>query len=329
MNKTQANIKRAKGEGPWYKRILHNLKADRMFLLMVLPGTLALLVFNYLPLPGILMAYQKMSVRSNNFFVNLFHPMRWVGLENFKGYFLSPNFWQTTRNTLGYNIVFLTLGLAANVFVAVAANEIWSKKATKFYQTIIILPAFLSWVIVSYLLYSLLNPDYGVFNGILQGLGLPKISWYTESSIWPFLISALAIWKGTGLGSIYYFAAISGIDQEMYESARIDGATRFKQIWYITLPMLRPTMIILTIMGLGSIIRTDFGLFYVATLQMGRGALYNTVSTIDTYTYSMAISAGKPAIGTAIGFYQSIVGLVTIVGVNMIIRKIDPDSAMF
>ncbi|MCL2035213.1 MAG: ABC transporter permease subunit [Oscillospiraceae bacterium] len=311
------------------KGLGRTLYSDRMFLLMILPGASALFIFNYLPLPGILMAFQTMSLRGSNFFYNLFNPIKWVGLQNFHGYFMSPNFWQTTRNTLGYNLVFLTVGLAANVFVAVAANELWSKKAVKLYQTILIFPAFLSWVIVSYLLFSLLNPDYGVFNNALRSMGLDPVSWYSTSAVWPVLITALTIWKGTGLGSIYYFAAISGIDQEIYESARIDGASRFDQIRHITLPLLSPTMITLTILGLGGIIRTDFGLFYVATLQMGYGALYDTVSTIDTYTYSMAITLGRPSIGTAIGLYQSVVGLFTIIAANAVIRKIDKDSAMF
>lgn len=331
MKKTKENTALAmtKKKGPWYQRFWKTLKADRRFLLMILPGTILLILFSYLPMPGILMAFQKLSMKSNNFFVNLFHPMKWIGFDNFRGYFMSPNFWQTTRNTLGYNIMFLTTGLIGNVFVAIAANELWSKRATKIYQSLMILPAFLSWVIISYLLYALLETDYGVFNQLLTSLGLPTIKWYANSKVWPILICILNLWKGVGLGSIYYFAAICGIDQELYESARIDGASRFKQIRHITLPMLKPTMIILTIMNLGGIIRTDFGLFYVATLQMGHGALYDTVSTIDTYTYSMAISAGKPAIGTAVGLYQAVIGFIMIVSVNMIIRKIDRDSAMF
>jgi putative aldouronate transport system permease protein len=223
----------------------------------------------------------------------------------------------------------MALGLAGAVFVAVSANELWNRKLVKLYQTVIIFPAFLSWVIVSYLLYSMLNPQLGVVNGLLTQLGFEPINWYGENKAWPILLPLLNIWKGVGLSSIYYFAAITGIDQEIYEYAEIDGISRFKQIIHITLPLLKPTMIVLTILGLGGIIRTDFGLFYVATLQMGRGALYETVSTIDTYTYTLLMQSGRVALGTAVGLFQSVVGLVMIVGVNMIVRKIDRDSAIF
>lgn len=313
---------------PWYSRCWKAIKRERMYLLMYLPGVIWLLFFAYLPLPGVLMAFQRISI-SGTFLHNLFNPTRWVGFANFGAYFNSPDFLNTIRNTLAYNITFMALGLAGAVFVAVSANELWNRKLVKLYQTVIIFPAFLSWVIVSYLLYSMLNPQLGVVNGLLTQLGFEPINWYGENKAWPILLPLLNIWKGVGLSSIYYFAAITGIDQEIYEYAEIDGISRFKQIIHITLPLLKPTMIVLTILGLGGIIRTDFGLFYVATLQMGRGALYETVSTIDTYTYTLLMQSGRVALGTAVGLFQSVVGLVMIVGVNMIVRKIDRDSAIF
>jgi len=296
---------------------------------MCLPGIIWLLLFAYLPMPGILMAFQRVSIAGQSFFHNLFHPIKWIGMQNFNAYFKSPDFFNTTRNTLLYNLIFLVLGLAASVFVAIAANELWNKRAVRFYQSVMILPAFLSWVIVSYLIYSLLNPQFGVVNNLLVKWGFQPVSWYSNKKAWMILLPLFNMWKGVGLGSVYYFAAISGINPEIYESAMLDGASRFKQIIYITLPMLKQTMIVLTILNLGNIIRTDFGLFYVATLQMGRGALYETVSTIDTYTYSLLMSSGRIALGTAVGFYQSFVGLAMIIGVNLIVRKIDKDSAMF
>jgi putative aldouronate transport system permease protein len=300
-----------------------------MFLLMCLPAVVYLILFAYLPMPGILMAFQRVAIGGGSFFYNLFHPTAWAGFSNFNAYFGSPFFLSTTRNTVLYNLLFMSLGLFGSVFVAIAASELWNKQIVKFYQSIMILPAFLSWVVVSYLIYSLLNPQFGVVNNLLVQMGLEPVNWYTEKMAWPILLPLFNLWKGVGLGSIYYFAAISGIEQEMYEAAQLEGASRFKQIIYITLPMLKPTMIILTILGLGGIIKSDFGLFYVATLQMGRGALYETVSTIDTYTYSLLMMSGRTALGTAVGLYQSFVGLFMIIGVNMIVRKIDKDSAMF
>jgi putative aldouronate transport system permease protein len=161
----------------WYRRFWKALKSDRMFLLMCLPGLVWLLLFAYLPMPGILMAFQRVSIAGRGFFHNLFHPVRWVGMQNFNSYFLSPDFWNTTRNTLLYNITFLALGLIGSVFVAIAANELWNKRAVKFYQSVMILPAFLSWVIVSYLIYSLLNPQFGVVNGLLVKWGFQPVSW--------------------------------------------------------------------------------------------------------------------------------------------------------
>jgi putative aldouronate transport system permease protein len=317
-----------KKKEPWLSRTLQILKNERPFLLMCLPGIIWLLVFVYLPMPGILMAFQRVSIAGKGFFHNLFNPVRWVGLQNLNSYFSSPDFWNTTRNTLLYNLTFLILGVTGSLFVAIAANELWNKQTVKIYQSIMILPAFLSWVIVSYLIYSLLNPQFGVVNGLLVKWGFKPVSWYSEKGVWMILLPLFNLWKGVGVGSIYYFAAISGINPEIYENAMLEGASRFKQIIYITLPLLKQTVIVLTVLNLGNIIRSDFGLFYVSTLQMGRGALYETVSTIDTYTYTMMIS-GSMSLGTAVGFYQSIVGLAMIVGVNMIIRRIDKDSAIF
>ena len=314
---------------PWFKRLYLALKSDRKFFLMCLPGIVWLLLFAYLPMPGILLAFQRVSLATNNFFHNLVQPVRWVGLDNFMAYFQSPDFWNTTRNTLLYNITFIILGTCGAIFVAISASELWNKRAAKFFQTVMIFPAFLSWVIVSYLLFSLLDPQFGVINGILTGWGLDPVNWYGNRQAWPVILPLLNLWKGVGIGSIYYFAAITGIDTEIYESAQLDGVSRFKQILYITLPLLKPTIVVLTILGLGGIIRTDFGLFFVVTQQMGGGALYETVSTIDVYTYTLLMRSGRISLSAAVGLYQSVVGLATIIGVNMIVRKLDRDSAIF
>jgi putative aldouronate transport system permease protein len=310
------------------KSFFINLIKNRMFLFMVLPGAVYVLIMNYLPMPGVIMGFQRMSLAGGNIVKNILNS-KWVGLDNFSFFFKSPDAFNVTRNTILYNIAFIALGLISSVFVAVAASEIHNRKLTKFYQTIMILPAFLSWVIVSYLLYSFLNPSFGAINTMLKDRGLDTVDWYGADKYWPVIIPFLNLWKNVGLSSIYYFAAISGIDQEMYQSAQLDGASRWKQIWYITIPSLRSTMVILTILNLGNIIRTDIGLFYVATLQMGGGALYKAVSTIDTYVYVALMRSGQLSLGAAVGFFQSFVGLIMVVGVNLIVRRIDKDSAMF
>lgn len=303
-----------------------DIRKNRMFLYMLAPGVIYLLIFSYLPMPGIAMAFQKLPVGGS--FIKNFLSAQFVGLHNFEFFFKSPDAPIVLRNTILYNVTFIILGLMASVFVAVAASEIYSKVATKFYQSVMVLPAFLSWVVVSYLVYSILQPDFGSANSLLKSIGVDPVSWYNNNSLWPFILPFLNLWKGVGLGSIYYFAAISGIDQEMYEASWLDGASRFKQIIHITLPCLRTTMIIMTILSMGSMIRTDFGLFYIATNQMGHGALYNVASTIDTFVYS-TVSTGKYTLGAASGLFQSVVGLVMILGVNAIVRKVDPDSSMF
>jgi putative aldouronate transport system permease protein len=303
------------------------LKANWAFLLMVLPGTVYVFIFSYLPLPGLVMGFQRLSLASNNIVTNILNS-RWVGFANFEFFFKSPDAFKITRNTIIYNVVFIVLGLVAAVSVAIAANELHSKTAVKFYQSVMILPAFLSWVVVSYLLYSFLNPDFGVVNMALKSLNLPRVNWYSEKRAWPFLLPLFNMWKGVGMGSIYYFAALSGIDQEMYQSAQLDGASKWKQIVHITLPCLRPTMIILTILSLGNIIRSDFGIFYVATLELGKGALYDVASTIDTFVY-ITLKGGRMPLATAIGLFQSVVGFFMIVAANLVVRKVDRDSAMF
>jgi putative aldouronate transport system permease protein len=290
------------------------------------PGIIYLLIFAYLPMPGIVMAFQKLT--SGPSFIKSLLSAEFVGLRNFEFFFISPDAPMALRNTVLYNLVFMLLGLVAAVFVAVAASELYSKRATKFYQTVMILPAFLSWVVVSYLLYSILEPNYGSLNGMLKIFGIAPISWYSDAPKWPFILPFLNLWKGVGMGSIYYFASISGIDQEMYESAWLEGASRFKQIIHITIPCLKTTMIILTILSLGSIIKTDFGLFQIATLNLGRGALYDVATTMDTYVYS-TINKGRYTLGAATGLFQSVVGLIMIVSVNAVVRKIDKESAMF
>ena len=315
-------------KAPKKRSLLQRLYRDRMFLLMALPGILFLLVFAYLPMGGVLVAFKKMTFNQSNFVLNFLHS-QWIGTKNFDFFFKSPDAFRVTRNTVLYNLMFIVSGLVASVFVAISASEIFSKRATKFYQSVMILPAFLSWVIVSYLLYSFLNPTYGFINTTLKSMGLGTVSWYQDQKFWPFIFLFLNLWKNVGLSSIYYFAAISGIDPEMYQSAQIDGATRWKQILHITIPCLRPTMIILTILSLGGIIRSDFGLFWVATLNLGKGSLFNIGSTIDTYIYSALINNGSISLAAASGLYQSIVGFIMIVGANFIVRRIDPEYAIF
>lgn len=244
---------------------------SKQFLLMLLPGVVWLLVFCYLPMPGALIAFKDLTFFKSNIFANFLNS-KWIGLDNFKFFFVTPDALTITRNTVLYNLVFIGLGLVASVTVAIALHEIHSRRMMKFYQTTILLPTFLSWIVVSYLVYSILNPDIGVANTILvKDFHLKAISWYTTPKYWPFFLVFLNMWKGLGMSSVIYFAAITGIDTELYEAASIDGAKRWHQIWHITIPGITPQMYILTIMSLGGIFNADFGLFWQATMRLGGG----------------------------------------------------------
>ena len=296
---------------------------------MLLPGAALLLVLNYLPMLGTLIAFKDMKFYSSNIFVNFFQSS-WVGFQNFKFFINAPDAFNVTRNTVLYNLVFIVLGLVVSVSCAIALNEMLNKKMAKFYQSAMFLPYFLSWVVVSYLLYALLNPNYGLVNKlILEKLGMPDILWYSTPNAWIFIFPILNIWKYAGYGTVIYFAAICGISAEYYEAASIDGASKWQQIVNITLPGLKNVMIILTILNLGKIFNGDFGLFYQATMHMGNGALNPTGNVLDTYVYNALINLGDIGMASAASLYQAVVGFVMVLASNMIIRKVDEESALF
>jgi putative aldouronate transport system permease protein len=323
------NMKKSSANKKWnFREALARFDRNKAFLLMALPGTIWLLIFCYLPMGGVFIAFKKMTFFKSSFIENILIS-EWVGFQNFEFFFGSPDAWRVTRNTILYNLVFIAVGLIVAVTIAIAANELHSKRASKYFQSVMILPAFLSWVAVSYLVYSFLNPGFGVINNLLSLLGIAPVDWYKTEQYWPFIFLFLNIWKGAGMGSIYYFAALTGIDQEMYQAAQLDGASKWKQTIHVTIPSLRSTMIILTILSLGNVVRSDFGLFWVTSSNLGGGALFNVGSTIDTYIYKALISNGNISLAAASGLYQSVVGFATIVSANLIIRKIEPESAMF
>ncbi len=285
---------------------------------MLLPGFLFLIIFNYLPMFGTILAFKDFSYTKGILF------SRWIGLKNFEVFFRTPDAWVITRNTVLYNLVFIVLGLVVNVAVAVMLTEITSKKISKVYQTVMLMPHFLSWVIVAYLLYAFLSSDYGIVNVMLEKFGIKHISWYSETKYWPYIIVLINRWKTTGYGSIVYLAAIAGISTEYYEAAVIDGAGKFKQMVYITLPCLKPVMTIMTILAIGSIFSSDFGLFY--QVPMNSGALYPVTNVISTYIYR---ARGDVGISSAAGLYQGLVGFVLVVVTNKIVNKIDPENALY
>ncbi|MCC8103654.1 MAG: ABC transporter permease subunit [Clostridiales bacterium] len=288
---------------------------------MVLPGCIYFLINNYIPMTGIIVAFKKYTKSGGIYFSD------WCGLDNFQ-YLFKTDAWLIIRNTLGYNIVFIILGLVVGVALAILITDVWSPKAKKLYQSAIMLPFLISMVIVSYIVFAFLSVENGLINNtLLASLGLDPVSWYSEAKYWPFILVIVHLWKNVGYGTLIYIAGITGIDPTYYEAAKLDGASRWQQIKSITLPGLTPSLITMTLLNIGRIFYSDFGLFY--QVPQNSGMLYSTTQTIDTYVYRALISTGGIGRSAAAGFFQSIVGFVLVLTANLIVRKVSPDNAMF
>lgn len=294
----------------------------KVLYLLMLPGIIYMLLNNYIPMFGIIIAFKNYNFEDGF----LFSPT--VGFDNFRYLFDTPDAFIMTRNTLGYNAVFIVVNLVMSVAMAVLLNEVRNRYSKRFYQSAVLLPFFLSAVIVAYLVYSLLNPDSGLVNRyILKSFGVEPISWYLEPKYWPFILVITNAWKNVGYGSIIYISAMTGIDTEYYEAATIDGARKWQQVKYITLPLLVPVMVIMTILSIGRIFYSDFGLFY--QLPMGSGTLLPVTNVIDTYVYNSLVNMGDIGMSSAAGFYQSVVGFLLVLTTNLVVRKISPENALF
>jgi len=295
--------------------------------LMLLPGLAVLVINNYLPMFGLVMAFKDFKFTSRNFFVSLWNS-KWIGLKNFEFFIKSPDALIFTRNTLLYNLSFIVLTLLLAVPAAIALNELRNRKMAKLYQTSMFLPQFLSWVAVSYVAVAFLSYDTGFVNkAILGPLGIDPVYWYNQPRYWPLILPIFYLWKSLGYSTIIYLAAATNIDAGLYEAAVIDGASKWKQVRYITVPMLIPIMITLSLLQIGRIFFADFGLFFQVTQNIG--SLYPTTMVIDTYVYNALRTMGNTGMSVAVGLYQAVVGLVFIVGCNFIVRKIDRNSAIF
>ncbi|EGT3614939.1 sugar ABC transporter permease [Clostridium perfringens] len=304
---------------------MKRFKNNKELLLLTIPGAIWFLVFAYLPMFGVVVAFKRWRIHGG-FFESLMKS-EWVGFDNFKFLFQSSDAWLITKNTVLYNIVFIILGIVLPVTLAILLNELLNKKLAKFYQSSMFLPYFLSWVVVSYCLYAFLSPEKGYVNGIITSMGGKGISWYTEPKYWPFIIIFMSQWKAVGYGTVVYLASICGIDKSYYEAAMIDGASKFQQIKYITVPLLKPVMIIMFITSIGGMFRGDLGLFY--QLPKDSGALYPVTNVIDTYVYRGLMNLGDIGMSSAASLYQSFVGLILIVTSNAIVRKVDEENAFF
>jgi putative aldouronate transport system permease protein len=292
-------------------------------LLMALPGLLLLLVFSYLPMFGVIVAFKDFKAAKGIF------DSDWIGFKNFEFLFGTEDAWRITFNTLSLNALFIVTSTLGAIAFALLLNEVRerTKKLTNFYQSALLLPHFISYVIVGYFVFAFLNTDTGLVNKTLAGFGVDEISWYSSPQYWPAILTSVNLWKNVGFNSIIYLSGILAINPEYFEAARIDGATKWKQITRITIPLIMPLIIITTLLSIGRIFYADFGLFFQVTRD--NGLLYPTTDVLDTYVYRALRVNGDVGMSAAAGLYQAVVGFILVVGANWVVRRVDGDKALF
>lgn len=306
-----------KGKIPFTKVI----RKHWMLLLMLMPAVMYVIIFSYIPMTGIVMAFEKFNQKGG------IYRSPWVGLDNFKALMLSGKLGMITRNTILYNIAFIFFGVICEMGSAILLNELSCKVFKKVAQSFMFLPYFISWVVAGAIMYNLFNYEQGVANHILKAFGVTPLDIYNMPSAWPPILIVLKIWKQTGYGSVVYLAAITGLDQEMFEAAAIDGANQWQKIRYLTIPSLIPTMMTLVLLAIGNIFRGDFGLFY-QTVKSSI-ILQSATEVIDTYIFKLLINTGNVGVSAAAGLYQSVLCFITIMVCNGIVKKVNPDYALY
>lgn len=315
MNDTVRNKSKTKR-----KRFQLSKEDWQLYSLCLIPVAL-IIMFSYLPMSGLVMAFKNYRYDLGMFGSD------WVGLSNFKVFLTGGEFPRLVRNTVGMNLLIIFAEIIVALLIAVLMFNLTSKKMIKAYQTIFILPNFISWVMVAYVVYTLLAPNEGVINQVLSFCGLEKINWYGEAKYWPAILTASSVWKNVGMKSIYYYSALMGVDETLFEAAAIDGASEFQKTRKIMIPCILPTIMVLFIMSIGGIFGGDFGLFYQVPRNIG--ALYETTDVITTYNFRVMKVIGNMGLATAISLFASIVGIVMVLITNKISKKVDEDLGLF
>jgi putative aldouronate transport system permease protein len=294
---------------------------NRYSYILVLPAMIYVFLFSYATYPYLLIAFQRFNYQKGLF------NSEWIGFENFKFFFSSSDALTVTLNTIKLNVLFLIFVTFFAVALALLFNEIKNRYFIKFAQTTMIFPSFLSWIIVSYMMYSLFTMDYGIINQAIVAFGGEPVNWYSKPEAWPSILVSMKVWKDAGMASIIYLAAISGIDQSLYESADIDGASRWQKMTRITLPLIAPTIAILTLLNLGKIFYGDFGMIYA--IIGDNGVLFPTTDVIDTYVFRVLRQIGDPSNAAAAGLFQSAVGLLLVFVANWLTRRFFREGALY
>lgn len=301
------------------RRLLQN-ENFQCYVLAAVPLFLVLL-FCYVPMFGLVIAFKDYKYSQGIF------GSKWVGLENFKFLVLSNDFPRITWNTVYMHFLNMIVGTASAIVVGILLYNLSSRRATKLYQTLMITPNFLSWVVVSYMAYAILQPQYGVLNQIITAFGGQSVDWYSKPKAWPAILVTANTWKKIGMSSIYYYATLMSMDTSLLEACRVEGGNRYHEIRHVMIPHLVPLIVVLTIMTFGDMFRADFGLFYQVTRNVG--ALYETTDVLDTYIFRTMRVIGDMGLSSAAGFLQSVVGLILVTLVNTIVKKIDPEKSLF
>lgn len=289
-------------------------------MILALPGLIFLLAFNYVPLFGLIIPFKNVDYAKGIF------KSDWVGFDNFKFFFQSQDAFRVTRNTLLLNFTFIAVTMVLSIILALMLFEL-SKGQVKIYQTALFVPYFISWIVASYVLYALLNPQLGMLPNLLKDMGKAAPNFYNEPKYWPFILTVCYLWKNIGYMTILFYTTLMGIDSSYFEAAAIDGAGKLKRAFYISLPCLKPVIIIMSLLQIGKIFYADFGMFYFLTRNSG--TLYSVTDVIDTYVFRALRVTGNIGMSSAVGLYQSLVGFALVLISNLVVRKIDKDSAIF
>ncbi len=305
----------------WWHITRYELKNNWLLFLMLAPAVIYAIIFAYWPMSGIVLAFKDYKTRLGIF------GSPWVGLQNFEFLKISGKLGMLTLNTFTYNIIFIVLGIVLEMGFAIILNEVFGKRFKKVLQTVMFLPYFISWVVVAAIMYNIFNFEKGSFNVIATAMGAQPLDLYNNGGAWRIVIPLVNAWKKTGYGMVVYLAAITGLDQDMFEAASIDGANVWQKIRHITIPSLFPQMMILTLLAVGNVFRGDFGLFY-QTVKTNARILPHT-DVLDTYVFRSLMQTGDIGMSSAAGLYQSILCFVTICTANFVVKKVQPDYALF
>ncbi|MEN6313633.1 MAG: ABC transporter permease subunit [Clostridiaceae bacterium] len=301
--------------------LIRDIIRNKFSYLIALPAILYVFIYSYCSYPYMLIAFQQYNYRTGIF------NSKWIGFKNFEFFFKSNYAFTVTWNTFYLNILFIITGTITSVILALLLNELRCRWFIKTAQSTMLFPNYISWVVVSYILYSFFSTEYGLLNSILKAFGFEAVNWYLKPGLWPFILVSVRIWKSAGINAVIFLAAITGIDETQYEAAAIDGAGRWQQTKAITIPLIMPTVFIMTLLSVGKIMFGDFGMIYA--MIGDNGVLYPTTDIIDTYVFRALRLIGNPSEAMAVGLFQSVVGFIMVFGSNKMTKKFFPEGALF